>query len=304
MRKGRIIILALFILYIAVNVWILKGLYNLREYEDMLSFSCGEGTITPDEFSRWKQGEGSRMTEDAAVWRSDGECVISADSTGREKKVSCYQIKGQPAAIFGRSLVFGRYFMEDEKQVCLLDRGTVRELFGSEDVSGLKVQLEESVYSIAGVLEGERLLCVIPAEEGTVFDSVAVCKKSRDISSDLTVSLLESSFGSAEEQRTDGKLFFVTAWLFYSVVTAAVLVLAGRVGFLSMKDRKMQIKGGAWLCRCILILCLGAAVLVLILGIGTASPGSDYLPTYWSDFEFFSSLFKEKAEQVRSLAVH
>ena len=44
--------------------------------------------------------------------------------------------------------------------------------------------------------------------------------------------------------------------------------------------------------------------MIMIAGVNAANPGSDYLPTYWSDFEFFSRLFKDKAEQIQSLAVH
>ena len=56
--------------------------------------------------------------------------------------------------------------------------------------------------------------------------------------------------------------------------------------------------------QCILPCCLAAALVIMIAGVNAANPGSDYLPTYWSDFEFFSRLFKDKAEQIQSLAVH
>ena len=44
--------------------------------------------------------------------------------------------------------------------------------------------------------------------------------------------------------------------------------------------------------------------MILIAGVNAANPCSDYLPTYWSDFEFFNRLFEDKAEQIRSLAIH
>ena len=56
--------------------------------------------------------------------------------------------------------------------------------------------------------------------------------------------------------------------------------------------------------RCILPCCLAAALVIMIAGVNAANPGSDYLPTYWSDFEFFSRIFKEKVEQIQGLMVY
>ena len=48
---------------------------------------------------------------------------------------------------------------------------------------------------------------------------------------------------------------------------------------------------------------MAAAAGILWLGIRYAAPGSDYLPTYWSDFEFFSRI-SGKARQIGELALH
>ena len=43
-------------------------------------------------------------------------------------------------------------------------------------------------------------------------------------------------------------------------------------------------------------------LVIVILGIMFSGLGRDYLPTYWSDFEFFSSLWKTKTEALRQFA--
>ncbi len=52
------------------------------------------------------------------------------------------------------------------------------------------------------------------------------------------------------------------------------------------------------------IIGLAAAAGVLILGMRIVDPGSDYLPTYWSDFDFFVRLFGDRSDQVKSLSAH
>lgn len=301
-RKKMLLIPA--VLYIMVNVWILGSLYALVEYENLISLSYSEGAISADTFLRWKESEGSSMTSEAAVWKADVEEDILSDSTGQKRKVSCYQFAGQPSAVFAGALAGGRYFTGGEEGVCLLDKETVRQLFGSEDVIGLEVQKNGRPLRIVGILEESRPVCIQCAEKNTLFDAVTVRKKDTAVSSSLTVSMLEAVLGGADGEWIDGKLYTVSAWLFYAVVTSVSLILAGSLCSRAFGKRDRNLAGGLWLRRCILFFFLETAVLVFLWGVRMAAPGSDYLPTYWSDFEFFSGLFKEKAEQVRGLMMH
>ena len=49
---------------------------------------------------------------------------------------------------------------------------------------------------------------------------------------------------------------------------------------------------------------LAAGVLILAVIVVQIPAGSDYLPTYWSDFDFFGELHEEKAGQIESLKAH
>lgn len=222
---------------------------------------------------------------------------LVSEDTGHGQEAACYQVKGWPGAIFGNALIGGRYFTEGEESVCLLDQKTVRQLFGSEDVSGLTVSLGGTNLRIAGVLEGDTPICVIPAKEGTVFDGIAVQKKEKAQSFNQAVSLLEAAFGGAKGQQIDGQLYYVTGWLFYAGITAVTFFLAGRLLAGNIEKRW---SGG----RYIVWFCLASSVGILLLGVKIANPGSDYLPSYWSDFEFFSRVFKEKTEQIQGLMMY
>ncbi len=292
------------VIFILLNIWILRNLYGLEEYENLISLSYPKGSVSAEAFSRWKESEGSSRTAEAAAWKEGGEELISADSTGRERKAALYQLKGQPAAVFGGGLLRGRYFTEGEGDVCLLDKETVRYLFGSEDVTGLKVQRNGKALRIVGILEEDRPLCIVPAQENTSFDAVTVRKKDSAASSNLVVSMLEAVFGGANAERIDGKLYTVTAWLFYSVVMSVTFALAGVLCFQASKKRCGGTAGSRWLGYCILFFFLEAALLIFLWGVKSAAPGSDYLPSYWSDFDFFSELFKEKSVQVKGLMMH
>ena len=314
-RWQKIRILVLMLVFVMVNIWIINGLLRLKEQADMMSLSYPAGAVTETAFEQWKKSEDSEIFSEGAVWKACGDFKVLSEDTGHDQKVSCYQMKGQPAAVFGKELADGRYFTEGEKNVCLLDQDTVRQLFGSDNVLGLEVRMDEKNWQIAGVLKGSAPICVIPAEEGEVFDGITVRKKEEDQSVNQAVSIIEALFGSTDGQQIDGQLYYVLDSLLYFMILVVSLIVIGIAA--SRKTRKkpkemenekageqMGAKASEIGRRCILPCCLAAALVIMIAGVNAANPGSDYLPTYWSDFEFFSRLFRDKAEQIQSLAVH
>ncbi len=250
----------------------------------------GKEQITEETLKQIVKGsETDQIFSEAVLWKSEGKVPVCAENTEREQIVSLYQMKGQQSAVFGKGLCAGRYFTEGETSVCLLDRETVRTLFGSDHVLGMKVRWEDTEYEIAGILKGRQSLCVIPAKEGALYDGVAGKKAEKTVSSKMAFGTLETAAAGLGEQRIDGHLYYMTACLLYFLLTAVNLTV------FAVKAGKRKI---------VAALCAVLAIEILIMGIAFAAPGSDYLPSYWSDFDFFVQLFKEKEAQVRELSHH
>lgn len=280
-ENRRLYFIGILILWLLVNIRILWGLMQLEGDTGIIALYY-PGSITESGFDQWKENEESGLFSGAAVWKRDGRYGIMSERTGHKQEVACYQVKGWPEAIFGNQLIRGRYFTEGEEGVCLLDRETVRQLFGAEDVSGLTVSLNGTDYRVVGILEENKPICVIPTEKETMFDGIAVQKKEKAQSFNRTVSLLEAAFGGTDGQRIDGQLYCVTGWLLYAGIMAAALILVGIGG-------KKRFDG-----RYILWICLAVSVGIVLTGVKIAAPGSDYLPSYWSDFVFFWQDFSRK----------
>lgn len=310
-RWKKIRIPVLLLVFIMVNVWTINGFLQLKEQADMISLSYPAGAVTETAYDQWKKSEDSEIFSEGAVWKACGDFKALSEDTGHDQKVSCYQIKGQPATIFGKELAAGRYFTEGERNVCLLDQDTVRQLFGSDNVLGLEVRMDEKTWQIVGVLKGDASICVIPSEEEQAFDGIVIRKKEPEQSTNQAVSMIEAFLGNTDGQQIDGQLYYVLACLLYFIILAVSLAI---MGFAAAKKIRRKTKKRvqpqkefriAEIGRqCVLPFCLAAAVMILIAGVNAANPGSDYLPTYWSDFEFFSRLFEDKADQIRSLAIH
>ena len=116
-----------------------------------------------------RENKSNSMFSEAALWKQEGKASVSAKGTGRAQTVSVYRMAGQQSAVFGKGLWAGRYFMSGESSVCLIDRETIRTLFGSEDVLGMKVRWKDTQLEIVGILEGGQPLCMIPGKDGDVY---------------------------------------------------------------------------------------------------------------------------------------
>lgn len=310
-RWKKIRIPVLLLVFIMVNVWTINGFLQLKEQADMISLSYPAGAVTETTYDQWKKSEDSEIFSEGAVWKACGDFKALSEDTGHDQKVSCYQIKGQPATIFGKELAAGRYFTEGERNVCLLDQDTVRQLFGSDNVLGLEVRMDEKTWQIVGVLKGDASICVIPSEEEQAFDGIVIRKKEPEQSTNQAVSMIEAFLGNTDGQQIDGQLYYVLACLLYFIILALSLAIMGFAAakIIRRKTKKRvqpqkEFRIAEIGRQCVLPFCLAAAVMILIAGVNAANPGSDYLPTYWSDFEFFNRLFEDKAEQIRSLAIH
>lgn len=300
--QNKIKYLLLFLLLFLANICSINRLSSLREYANLIFVCYPAGSVTESLFEQFKENDDSKNFSGMALWKSAGEVMVSTENTGREQKASFYQVKGQTDAVFGNNLVQGRFFTEEENRACLLDQGLARQLFGSENVLGMEVEIAHKSYQIAGILKGESRLCVTPAEENTGFDGVAVQKQEKAQSSALAVSLIEAVFGSTDGQKVDGQLYFMTARLFYSFVSALMLVILG-IAAASGTKTEVNVRRKI-LCTIFFATCIAAAVWILITGVKGAAPGADYLPTYWSDFDFFVRLFQEKAGQIQRLSAY
>lgn len=279
-------------LFALLNLLIIGHLRQLLQYADIVGAAYGKEEITENALAMIVRGnEENPVFSEAVLWKSEGKVPVGTENTGREQIVSLYQMEGQQSAVFGRGLCVGRYFTEGETSVCLLDRETVRSLFGSDNVLGMKVRRQDTEYEVVGVLEGEQKLCVVPAKKGALYDGAAAKKAEKTASSKIAFGALEAAVGGVGQQRVDGHLYYITACLFYFFIIAIFLL------FFGIKKRKRKRK-------VIMILCMALAIEVFVMGIGFAKPGSDYLPSYWSDFDFFVQLFKEKEAQIQELSHH
>ena len=302
---NKIICLTMCFLILLANMYALKCLSLLKQYADRIFICYPKDSVSASALDRLQENDKGESFSAAALWKSAEEVTVSEENTGRMQKARFYQIKGQPAAVFGNGCAGGRYFTEEEQRVCMLDQCLARELFGSEKVLGMEVKANGKSYQVTGIVKGSLSVCIVPAEENTGFDGAAVQKQKAAQSSALAVSLTEAVLGSTDGQIVDGQLYFMTAVLFYTLALAFMLLAAGftvaravatritAVGIAGTNITAARIAGtnitaaritdtntaavrisaagrGKFLSGCVLGVCITASIGVIISGVRTA----------------------------------
>lgn len=264
----------------------------LRGYADYLSIAYPDASFTMESYDSFLESREAKVFSSVAVWDSQGEQAVSAEASGQSVRADIYMMGGHLQAVFGDTLFRGRYFTAGEEGVCLIDLRTAEELFGSRNVVGCSLVLGGEDYRITGLVDSGRKICVISPEEGALFHGVTVRKQTSEQSSDNAKAVLSAYFGGLSTQVTDGQLCcLIGLFRLALLLTTASVVPA----VLLIKVSRRRLAGAA---------VLAAGVLALAVVVSGMPVGSDYLPTYRSDFDFFTHLWTEKSAQMEQLQSH
>lgn len=268
---------------------VLSWLIWLRGFSDYLSVTFEEASVTGEGFQNLLESSNAEAFSSAAAWKEDGEMELETEQSGRSTRVMVYGVRGQVQAVFGNTLLAGRYFTEGEETVCLLDERAAKELFGSDDVTGREAVLMGETRKVTGILQGDRGICVIPAGEDEAFRGITVRKQRTEQSSANALTAISSYAQGETERIVDGQFCYILALLRTAGILTALTIIPA---VLLIKVKEKRLAGAAVLAAGLLILAVFAFEIPL---------GSDYLPTYWSDFDFFGDLWEEKAQQIEGL---
>ena len=205
----------------------------LRGFSDYLSVTFEEASVTGEGFRNFLKSSEAADFSSAAAWKEDGEMELETEQSGRSTRALVYAMRGQVQAVFGDTLLMGRYFTEGEEAVCLLDEKAAKELFGSDDVTGREAVIMGETRKVAGILRGDRGICVIPAGEDEAFQGVTVRKKRAEQSSANALTAISSYAQGETERIVDGQFCYILALLrtagILTVITVVPAVLLIKV---------------------------------------------------------------------------
>lgn len=204
-----------------------------------------------------------------AYAQSEAQTLVSDEFPTRTTKAAVLSFLGAPERIAFFPLVSGRLPMDGETDACALDADTAFELFKTTDASGNFIRLGEKMVRVVGVIDVDRPVVLIPAEQDTQFRRLAADDRDAMLALSSALGVEPDSFelSGAELTKLMGLLCAVP-WLL-----AAALFLGS-----------LRRRGGWW--RTVSTVSLWTLLLGVILALLWCVPVR-LLPARWSDMEFY-----------------
>lgn len=255
-----------------------------------------------------QKGNRSELLPEFCIWgQKDGVSITNQDL---ERNVQADEILlcGNPELVFEDCRMLDR----EDTDGCLVDEKTAWELFGSLDVTGQRLTCEGKDYTIRGVIPGNKKVFAHMVDGSQPAPQTETRAEAEEPA-------LENSLDRITLQRLEGKSIqeLYLEWSSRYNVFAKLMDLELLQGISGCCMLLMP----TTLCICLLwYLCrrfrkteqlwqkAGIAGLALLVFIGfgfflkhRVRIPDEYIPTRWSDFSFWSRLWKEKWEAVQLL---
>ncbi|WP_320959269.1 hypothetical protein, partial [Hungatella effluvii] len=256
-----------------------------------------KGGVSPSELIRqqtYARQDGAGNQPEVTLWETYPEQEIMAS----DKK----KIKADIAAAFGdcgdivsSMMAAGAYPARSDASGCAVSTGLAFSLWGSTNVIGMPVKVEGKQFYVRGIFEEEepRLFLQAQAESEKLLSNMQLTFTGPGAGERASQYL--SSAGFPEGRILDLTLF---AWVLDMIFRLPAVILA--IGILGR-----VIGHGKRLCHYPLLLALYLLIAfgisaVLWFCIDLPEFPSEFIPTRWSDFEFWGNLFKEQGKNMVS----
>lgn len=284
-RKGILCLgLLVWALYASFQAETARG--RLDGAGELLWLRNEEGIRAGD--ARKIQGE---LQEDGAaaefvLWREQENTLLRNPQTGLSSQAEALYLCGSSRLLYpGEAVLDG----EDQKG-CLLGRKAAYELFGSGQAQGLTLYLGQTAYEVRGVLAEDSRRVVVRAGAGEVLDQITarIPQGQTRQGAEQTLSAGYGIYGTPLE--------FDLLCLLAGAGTAMLWVCLGIGAFLILKgyENRVGIRQ-RWKRRLLAGSLIG---LWVFFAVRQVSVPVEYLPTKWSDFDFFANLWQEKGEAL------
>lgn len=269
-----------------------------------------------------REEETSEEGIEFVLWGQQEGQILSEPDYGKRTKADILYCSGDAGLLFA-----GQNLADGNGGGCFLDEETALKLFGTANAEGREVKLQEKTFRVKGILNGISSTMAISVTRQWITENTVQTKETSQDESSIdhiyvpkscgktaaeAGRLLQNSYG-LNGRLMDMELLFgisgalllftpvglyltYAAWAFREIRRGTSL----RKGRVSKGSRRKETESlGLAITQALLLAAVTWMACRFFLGILRIP--ADYLPTKWSDFSFWSSLLKEKAENIRIL---
>lgn len=284
------------------------GFYELENpltREDLESFwrTFPPSSVSPSDDSQKQTEKFTPRLEDLALFRTSWQVSLVNPTLGRSASVCLVEVAGDMDLILPDTLMLGSLPSSSDPQGCAVSRRTAETLYSSREALGETLYYQGRPYLIRGILDLDEELCLVQGHAQISYPNLLAHAPGLPLSAvrQQLGALLPGEPTLISEGNLHLGLGSIFLWLPAWPLLYFLLKLAAQ-GLLWLKsllpDRPFKPFVLELFPYGLPILGFAGGFLILL---GCLHFSDDYVPTAWSDFEFWADLFSGKISQLVAL---
>lgn len=277
------------------------GIYcyeNLKQFDGQAGFYYSQETVTRMQLKNfWKNAseDSKREIQGLVLFRTETGIEIKNQELNQGETGDLIEAAGNMHLVIPGKLMKGSFVTDSDSHGCVISRKTAENIFGDRDIIGEKVLIGKKNYVIRGIVDMDKSLCMIQGDNEKSYSYIRVDAPRMPMS--VVQQMLAGLLAEDCEWISEGNLYYGIGNIFlWLPVWAALFAGVFRYGkavprmgnevFNYILKIMIPISGFAAGCTLLLV---------------SFKFSDDYIPTVWSDFEFWTELVQQKKEMISML---
>lgn len=299
-KRGLFYILLSLAVFLIWGIGIYDSQY-LKQFYPSVSVRMEKEKVTKKALIHAMQNEKEKKNYDiplVAAWNRKKNQSIVNQKIGTKSKAALIEVYGDMKQVYPMEFIYGSTVNPEDFEGCLVDKTLAYQLFRTTDAVGNFIQVQNKQYCIRGVIRSEESVCMIQCyEENKAYSNLELVYQNTENGEMKTKDFMLQNMLCEKYTIIDG--------VFYGELLEGVCQLPA--WFLVIYIMYQIIKQ-IWKRRSIplqvLLLCfalVGSWFLLSWLTDFKVHIPKQWIPTRWSDFDFWRRRYKEFHQQLKEL---
>ncbi|MBU3876237.1 ABC transporter permease [Faecalicatena sp. AGMB00832] len=271
----------------------MRSLGILKQFDGQAGFYYQKDVVTGKQLKDfWENAseDAKREIKGLVFFRTEKDVEIKNESLGRSEIGDLIETAGNMYLVVSGRLVKGSFVTDSDLRGCVLSKKSAELLFGDDDIIGEEVRVGKKTYRVRGIVDLSQSLCMVQGEAENGYPCIRADAPRLPLS--VMQQMLAGLLLPECEWISEGNLYYgvgrfflwLPAWLILSV---GIMECRKRMRLIQNKVLRAGMEMGIPVAAF-----LGVCVILLV----SLRFSDDYIPTAWSDFAFWTELFRKKRE--------
>lgn len=259
---------------------------NIESKEKLINFYFENNNFNVESV---KLIEESKKDLPLVGWREESlQVATNPDLNRTVNELDVLLIKGSSNLLIKGSMLF-----KDDKEGCLIDSETSFKLFGSNNSLGKTIMYGDRSLVVRGILKGTKanIMLQLPEDSSLSLNGITIDGTEFSLNK---INEFKSQFGIQEMAINGGGYYMLSKAIAMIFPILALILILIKIIVSAFKSRNKPILLGIYI-----IMSIASVFIVFKVTKIYISVPLDTIPNKWSDFEFWSKMWKEYLDKIQ-----